>query len=357
MKYRGNECLNCGHPLELTQRFCPRCGQMNSAKKLKFDDFFNEFFSSLFAYDSRFNRTLRVLMFKPGKISRDYIQGKRVRYANPFRFYLSASIIFFLIFNYSVDIGNSEFGPQDKDLQNLKGEEVPPIPPEVAVDSINKIITSPEVGLESIRPDSLSKKTYKDDMISENDLNKMSMLDAISKRFTLYYEYQDETGIYNSQRALDSLGHDHNNYNNWLYKKAVDAGIFKNNPRLFIDYFISKLPFIIFFYLPVFALFIWLLYVRRPFNYMEHLVFAFHVQTTLFVLYIFGLLIDLIIGKNWGIITANFLFAFYLYKSMRNFYQQNRVKTVLKFLILNVIFFTLAMAAIAVSLLASFSIY
>ena len=36
-------------------------------------------------------------MIKPGKVSKDYISGKRSRYSNPFRFYLSVSIFFFII--------------------------------------------------------------------------------------------------------------------------------------------------------------------------------------------------------------------------------------------------------------------
>lgn len=357
MKYRGDHCLNCDYPLEISDRYCPRCGQMNSTKKLTFNDFLEEFFSGVFAYDSRLNRTLKTLLFKPGKISKDYIEGKRTHYANPFRFYLSASIIFFLLFNYSFDFDDARIGPQDKDIRNGIGQVDAPVPPNVALDSINKIITSPEVGMDSIKADTTAKKTYRDYLVSEKETDTMSFLSSLSKKFTLYYEFQDETGIYNPQRALDSLSFSHTKYNQWLYKKAVDAGIFRNNPKLFVDYFISKLPFIIFFYLPVFALFIWLLYVRRPFNYMEHLIFAFHVQTTLFVLYIVGLFFDFIVSKNWGITTANILFAAYLYKSMRNFYGQNRVKTILKFIILNVIFFTLAMVAIVISLLASFSVY
>ncbi len=96
VKYRSTECLNCHHPLDISDEFCPNCGQLNSTKKLAFNDFFNEFFAGIFAYDSRFYRTLGVLLFKPGKISKDYIEGKRVRYANPYRFYLSASIFFSL---------------------------------------------------------------------------------------------------------------------------------------------------------------------------------------------------------------------------------------------------------------------
>ena len=107
LKYRNNECLNCHHPLDISDEYCPRCGQLNTTKKLSFNDFFNEFFAGIFAYDSRFYRTLGVLLFKPGKISKDYIEGKRVRYANPYRFYLSASILFFLVWSLTHDFDNS----------------------------------------------------------------------------------------------------------------------------------------------------------------------------------------------------------------------------------------------------------
>lgn len=39
---------------------------------------------------------------KPGIVSKNYIDGKRSRYSNPFRFYLTVSIIFFLILGISM---------------------------------------------------------------------------------------------------------------------------------------------------------------------------------------------------------------------------------------------------------------
>lgn len=355
LKYRGESCLNCHLPIDISDQYCPNCGQINSTKKLSFSDFFTEFFSGVFAYDSRFQRTLRVLLFKPGKISKDYIQGKRMRYANPFRFYLSASILFFLLFGFTFDFGNELTG-RDRDSGPGASGVVVPRPPQARLDSINNIITSPEVGLDSISLDT-TPKTYRDKLVTQQEIDSMGIFKALARKLDLYYAFQDETGIINAERAMDSLNHEHTRYNHWLYKKTVDAATFSDNPKLFFDYFISKLPFIIFFYLPVFALFIWLLYLRRPFNYMEHLIFAFHIQTMFFILYGLALLLELIFAGNWSVTAANFVFLFYLYKGMRYFYGQSRVKTILKFILLNLIFFILAIIAAAISLLASFSIY
>jgi hypothetical protein len=105
-KYRGLCCLNCGHPLDISDKFCSNCGQTNNTKKLSFKDFFLEFFGGIFSYDSRMNRTLATLIFYPGKISRDYINGIRTKYANPFRFFLSISIIFFIIWSFTFQSNN-----------------------------------------------------------------------------------------------------------------------------------------------------------------------------------------------------------------------------------------------------------
>ncbi|MGA8854774.1 MAG: DUF3667 domain-containing protein [Christiangramia sp.] len=360
-EYRGVTCLNCHLPLEKSDHFCPNCGQKNSTKKLSFGDFFTEFFSGLFNYDSRFQRTLRVLLFSPGRISSDYINGKRMRYANPFRFYLSASIVFFLIAGFSNRFEGVNFAEQENDIQDgvnkiqqdsiLKSEldELPGLKENnLKMDSFINNIPSNNEQIE---------ETYEDIYSSEKELDTMNFWEKNSKKLQIFYKYYKEKGLRKEEEAMLDLQYSNTEWNKWLYRKAIKFDLFYNNPKLFADYFINKLPFIIFFYLPVFALFIWLLYIRRPFNYMEHLIFAFHVQTTLFVLYIIGHLIDYILNSDWGFGLANTVFVFYLYKAMRNFYCQGRVKTILKFIILNIIFFTLATIATIIAVIVSFSVF
>jgi len=89
----------------------------DTTKKLSFKDFFNEFFASIFSYDSRLTNTIITLLFKPGFVSKEYIEGKRVRYANPFRFYLSVSILFFIVSGLFIDFDTliSKSGDEEKD--------------------------------------------------------------------------------------------------------------------------------------------------------------------------------------------------------------------------------------------------
>jgi len=360
-KYRGEICLNCELPLEKSDHFCSNCGQKNSVRKLHIGDLIVEFFSGLFSYDSRFQRTIRVLLFKPGKISKDYINGKRNRYANPFRFYLSASIIFFLIAGISDSFEDINLEEQDKNFQNkvakiqqdtlLQAElnEIPALKENnIKLDSLIKNIPGKKEELEN---------SYEDVYETRQALDNTNFINRTSKKLTIFYRYYKATAENSPETVMKELQYENSNWNYWLYEKAIKTNLIYRNPKIFADYFVNKLPFIIFFYLPVFALFIWLLYLRRSFNYMEHLVFAFHVQTTLFILYIIGYSIDYIFNFSWGINIANTVFIFYLYKSLHNFYGQSRVKTILKFIILNIIFFTLAIIAAIVALVISFSVF
>jgi len=353
-KYRGDHCLNCEHPLDISDKFCPNCGQLNSTKKLSFDDFFNEFFSGIFAYDSRLKRTLRALLFTPGKISKDYIQGKRIRYANPFRFYLSASIIFFIIWSFTTNFDGINSENQvpieelsEEDTQKIREgmAEIPAVAGQLNIDSL---ITKKQAA---------SKKTFQDYYISQLELDSLTFFNSFPKQFDLYTRFNKETKITTPEIALDSLNHSQSFFNAWAFEKATDWNFIKSNPQIFVTYFISKLPFIIFFYLPVFALFIWLLYSLQPFNYMEHLIFTFHVQTSFFVMTGIALLLDAIFVTDAFVGISLLLFLFYLYKALRRFYAQGRFLTFVKFTLLNGIFLILAVMAAAISLIASFAIF
>ncbi|MAO07963.1 MAG: hypothetical protein CL596_04545 [Alteromonas sp.] len=124
-KYRGAKCLNCGHPLDLSDRYCSYCGQLNSTKQLSLGDFLGEFLSSIVNYDSRLRYTLKDLLFKPGTITKNYVEGQRLKYANPFRFFLSISIVYFLLQGLIVNVGgNNNFVNFDEDGTPIENENI-----------------------------------------------------------------------------------------------------------------------------------------------------------------------------------------------------------------------------------------
>jgi hypothetical protein len=51
----------------------------------------------LASLDSRIWRTLGLLLFRPGRLTLDYLQGKRARFVPPVRLFIASSIVFFFI--------------------------------------------------------------------------------------------------------------------------------------------------------------------------------------------------------------------------------------------------------------------
>lgn len=374
LEYRGEKCLNCELPLDRSDRYCPNCSQLNSTRKLHFRDFFNEFFTKIFAYDGKLIYTFRVLLFRPGVITKEFISGKRMQYANPFRFYLTVSIVFFLLIGlvnkiegYKADKSYSSF-EEMVDRDSFKEENTQLKNGNAIADSIVKqvyIKTGLAVADSIIReqPDfkdtaisNIPEKTIDSATLSAE--TKPGRFSSINEKITRFNNHYKENKGDSPKQALRKIGEEPSAYNLWLYKKLIDADFFVNNPDFTVDYFMSKLPFAIFFFIPLFALFIKLLYLRKKrFTYMEHLVFAFHVQSVFFVLMIFALVLNFLLRTDFFVSLFLLLFCFYLYKAMRKFYEQGRFKTIVKFVVLNTLFTILATFTAVVYAFLSFSIY
>ncbi|MDG2177116.1 MAG: DUF3667 domain-containing protein [Gammaproteobacteria bacterium] len=76
--------------------YCPQCGQKSDTHILAFRELLAEFADDLLNMDSRLWRTLGPLVIHPGKLTNEFIAGKRMYYLPPFRLYLILSLLFFL---------------------------------------------------------------------------------------------------------------------------------------------------------------------------------------------------------------------------------------------------------------------
>src|ERR1700730_15650741 len=101
-------CLNCGFTVE--ERFCSRCGQENIEPKESFGHLVGHFFADITHFDSKFFMTVKDLVWKPGFLTKEYAEGRRMRYLNPIRMYVFISAIFFLVIYWGSEGGNSNGG-------------------------------------------------------------------------------------------------------------------------------------------------------------------------------------------------------------------------------------------------------
>src|SRR6516164_9234198 len=122
-------CENCG--AELQGHWCAQCGQPAIEYRRSFRyvvaDLLNEFLN----WDSKFFATIALLILKPWRLANEFLAGKRVRYVNPLRLYLLASILFFFAVNYGakgIHVDPGKLGAKDRaELESdLKNTDLPP---------------------------------------------------------------------------------------------------------------------------------------------------------------------------------------------------------------------------------------
>lgn len=88
-------CANCDAPL--TGQYCWNCGQRAQSRLISLWELIKDGLGDVLDVDSRFWRTLIALLFRPGYLTRDYLQGRRAKYMPPFRTYLVMSALFFIV--------------------------------------------------------------------------------------------------------------------------------------------------------------------------------------------------------------------------------------------------------------------
>lgn len=92
----GLPCRNCN--AVVNRRYCGQCGQLASNFHRPVWNLIAETVSDSLALDGRIARSLPALLFRPGRMTRDYLDGKRARFVPPFRLFLLCSLIFFTLF-------------------------------------------------------------------------------------------------------------------------------------------------------------------------------------------------------------------------------------------------------------------
>jgi len=405
LKYRGTECLNCGHPLELSDRYCPNCSQANSVKHLTIRDFLDELFEDMVRFDTRLVRTLQTMLWRPGRVSSDFIAGKRKTYANPFRLLLSVAFIYFLLLSVTGD-----YDSYDRRYGGTFSEQLSRIPDlNVNLDDEGKEAVNALQGLDSVqfreleklgikgldstglarldslittgRVDSLGikgfdsldlkglknlslKKTVKDKMAVNDSAilaNPRAYLDSIRgdgtigrtlEKAAFFLTLIEKDSVYSYEEAVEKHKLPDRNEDQIAFGIAESWDHLNRQPGSFLNEFLSTVPFAIFAFLPFFTIFLSLVYIRKKFTYTDNLVFSFYSQSLLFILLIVSFLIDLIFGTvtiGWFIL----IFAIYLYLSMRRFYGQGWFKTTIKYFFLNTIFIIMASVAALIFLVGS----
>lgn len=341
------KCLNCN--AEVMGKYCHICGQENIEPKETAWHLITHFFEDVTHFDGKFFSTLRLLISKPGFLSAEYVRGRRTSYLNPIRMYLFTSAVFFLIFFSFFKFNEGDILVQDEIVHGKKIADVEKMD-SVAFNNYTRVINKEEEG--------------KDKPMTRQEFKKF--MDSITTNSGISFSFTH----YKSKLAYNEAVKSGKNKDSWLQRKLTIKEIelnekYHNRTKEIFnaigETLLHKLPQMLFVSLPLLALLLKLLYIRRKeFYYVSHGIFSLHLYIFIFIalLFIFGLS-KMNESFHWGIITflkgliIVFIF-FYAYKAMRNFYQQRRGKTIVKFALLSFLFLFVMLLLFSLFLFFSF---
>ena len=294
----SGSCRNCG--ASTSGNYCQDCGQSTHLHVPSAREFLHEFMAHYVALEGKLWCSLKLLLFKPGFLTREFIEGRRVRYVEPLRLYLSFSIIFFFLVKLSgvQIIGSDTDAPAD-----ARPAVSAPAPAPAPAPAAAAAATAP--GQEA--------RTLADFTEFERDV--VRELGTISPR--LGKGAEKFLGLPGEQKSAAA-------------KTA----------------FFSYAPYAIFLLMPVFALYLKLLYLGSGRRYGEHFLFALHSNAfAFFTLSLF------IVADGWNFVRLLLLgwLVAYLPTAMRRVYGGGRLVTGLRWITLVALHLLSLVAAVALA--------
>jgi hypothetical protein len=105
----GAACLNCGTPV--LRRYCPECGQAAHVHRT-LGAFWHDIAHSVLHFEGKIWRTLPLLAWRPGELTRRYVEGERAGFVSPMALFLFSVFLMFAVIS---TLGGSISVPGEED--------------------------------------------------------------------------------------------------------------------------------------------------------------------------------------------------------------------------------------------------
>lgn len=290
--HSSSVCLNCD--ADASGNFCQHCGQETVLHPPSIAEFMHEFVGHYVALEGKLWQTLRFLILKPGRLTREYMEGRRVRYIQPLRVYLTLSLIFFALFK-TMPFQFDDDEPKTVVAGAARPVGAPGAPVPAAVtkaaadngeDELSHVATDAEDSQQGKHPDKVVK------------------VEGSHKGFSHFVA------------------------------KLVKAAVHSDKSKLKAAFF-GYTPYAVFALMPLFALYLKILYLGSGRRYGEHLLFALHANAFAFLMLSVMILLRTVPWEIPFLAPALFFWlAFYLPVAMRRVYAGRWRTTFLRWCIL-----------------------
>ncbi len=321
---RFTHCEDCG--AELHGRYCSVCGQVAVDYHRSFRYVVADVAESFFNWDSKFTRTIGLLLLSPGWLTNQFVSGRRTRYLHPLRVYLLVSILFFLCVRFipmkEISTSSGKMTPEKRaELEEVMSD--PAIPQAVRKQVLNRVNEQEKAAATKPELTATPAPTLPPEPAAAGEKGQASRDDP------------DDTPKWLRERILQKVG-----------PHGAKLDLFRQTLR-------DNISTMMLFCIPLFALVLKVLYLRQRRFYIEHLVYALHIHAFFYLAVLITAFAAM--AAKWWVpvletpLTLILVLAIFgqVFRSIRQVYRQGWAMTTFKFFFGGFVYLFVLLAALA----------
>ncbi len=358
----GHICLNCSS--KVTGRYCTECGQPLHIHR-SIGAFWHDILHGVLHFEGKFWRTLPLLFWKPGHLTRRYVRGERAKFISPMALFLFSVFMMFAVFSFiespfSADGNDSETvgfnGAVTAESQEIEAR---------LQDKIKELEAASEADKAEVRAQILDMKQ------NRNVLATMTMSELPYPEVGLGEDFAaiDDSGQVDESSRTANVGAEEQNASrgngnrlgiwsdleNSGFGKMLKSGLERANKNPSLLFYKLKANGYKFAWLliPISIPFVWLALIgRRGYHFYDHAVFATYSIAFMSLLFVVCAILAAIGAPDeiWGALLL-FYPPFHIYRQLRHAYKLSRPEALVRLSFL-LIFTVISLTLFFVILLA-----
>lgn len=305
----GERCLNCG--TFLTGPYCNRCGQRGHVHRSALG-FVHDILHGVLHFEGKLWHTLPLLFWRPGELTRRYINGERARFFSPLALFLFAVFLTFAIFS-AMGSGLSDADEVAADMDTLTS-----VQQQSAINAVTRDMAD-EIATTETRLAAARASGQPTDALERELAAKKRVAQGMTQTFGFGVNEAGEATRADGVRFTDLR----------TGAPFIDRMIDKANadPALLLYKLQSNAYKYAWALIPLSAPFLWLLYpFSRRFGMYDHLVFVtFSLSFMLLLLVLSRVLGAMGVGAPFIPFLLLFYPPFHMYRQLRGTYRSSRI--------------------------------
>ncbi len=297
-----DNCLNCG--TALVGAYCHACGQSGHIHS-SIGAFMHDLLHGALHFEGKMWRTLPMLVLRPGRLTRRYIEGARARFVSPMALFLFAVFLMFAAFQVMGITMNTDLTPNIPSREEFAE----------AQQAAQEQAEAARVAYEALGPDDATREAMRDRMedaeaTAEAVMSAEQFASIGSVPIASY-----ESGV------------------PWFDKLV---GKWKANPGLMLYKLQANAYKFSWMLIPLSLPFVWLLFAwKRRFNAYDHAIFVTYSLSFMTLLFIAASVLGKLgVVTGWLLAAVGVIAPLHVYKQLRGAYQLSRFSTLWRLLFL-----------------------